>query len=536
MEAPAPAAGAVEARTDAHAEAHPESEPHVQDAAESSSVPKIFRALRHPNYRLLWMGNLISQSGDWMDQVAFSWLVYDMTGSTVMLALINVCRAGPIIVFTLIGGAVADRVERRKLLFLTQSCQMMLAILLALLLTLDLLQVWMAFAIAVLRGVTASFNQPARQSLISELVPTKDLSNAIALNSATMNFTKVIGPAAGGVLIAAVGVAGAFYLNAASFIAVLLSLYFMELPARPDKPHKGGILNDLREGFVYIRKEAALMTLIFLALMPMVLAQPYQTMLTVFAKDVFKVGSTGLGLMQSAAAVGSVVGAVSMAASSGDAPDVHKMLLGLVGLGAMILLFAFVPTLWVAMPALAVTGFCFQTYQTSNNTLLQLKVDPEFRARVLSMLFLQRGLVPLGTMSVGFLTTWVGPRWAVGSMAMAMLTLSIGIYPFALPILTRLVPKERLLGDDTDDAHDGDSGQQRTDSAGGMELQNLAVATHEALAVSERPPAPLAPPAEPATGGEAQAEPAPSSAPVAVSDASHESAADKLISQLPHTK
>jgi MFS family permease len=147
------------------------SSPESVSEGRASRLPVALQSLKHRNYRLLWMGNLISQSGDWMDQVAFSWLVYDMTHSTVSLALVNVCRAGPILFFTLIGGVVADRFERRKLLFLTQFILMVLAFVLAGLMTFGLLQVWMAFAIAIGRGVTNSFNQPARQSLISDLVP-----------------------------------------------------------------------------------------------------------------------------------------------------------------------------------------------------------------------------------------------------------------------------------------------------------------------------------------------------------------------------
>src|SRR5206468_10016237 len=167
------------------------------------------------------------------DQIAFNWLIYDMTHSTVALALVNLCRAGPLIVFTLIGGVVADRVERRRLMFTTQAISMVLAFILAALLSAGLLAVWMAFAIAIARGVTNSFNLPARQSLISELVPGQDLPNAVALNSATLNLTKVIGPAIGGLLIAFVNVSGAFYLNGISFIAVLWCLQIMDIPPHP---------------------------------------------------------------------------------------------------------------------------------------------------------------------------------------------------------------------------------------------------------------------------------------------------------------
>lgn len=400
-----------------------------------------------------------------------------MTDSAIWLAMINVCRAVPILFFTLLGGVIADRMERRKLLFTTQFVMMILAFLLAGLRTADLLQPWMAFAIAVGRGITSSFNQPARQSLVSELVPSADLPNAIALNSATMNLTKVIGPAVGGVLISVIGVAGAFYINGASYIGVLTSLSLMQLPPRKAKSRKEGILTELVEGFVYMRGQVALLTLIFMPLMALLFGNPYQTMLTIFAKDVFKVGSTGLGVMQSVAAVGSVLSAIIMA-SSGESPYfVHKMLLALFGFGSGILVLSFSPWYLLALPALLCIGGCMQTYQTSNNTLLQLKVNPVYRARVLSMLFLQRGLVPLGTMLVGFGSTLVGPRLALGGMAGVLLLLSAIIYPFALPALTRLLnsptPTEEEEVDETLLAEtSGEAGREE-----GVELQVIDIKT-----------------------------------------------------------
>src|SRR5581483_10018615 len=216
------------------------------------SLPSTFSSLRHRNYRLLWMGTLVSSSGDWMDQIALNWLIYSLTGSAVYLGILNLCRLAPILVFTLIGGVVADRVERRRLMFTTQTFAMLLALLLAVLVSTGVVQVWMVLVIAIGRGVMMSFNQPARQSLISDLVPQEDLMNAIALNSATLTLTRVIGPAIGGVLIVWVGVAGAFYLNAASFLAVLYGLALMRFAERKVKA-KRGVLHDLVEGVRYLR-------------------------------------------------------------------------------------------------------------------------------------------------------------------------------------------------------------------------------------------------------------------------------------------
>ncbi len=237
-------------------------------------LPAALQSLRHRNYRLLWVGTLISNSGDWMDQIALNWLVYQLSGSPVQLALLNLCRLTPIFIFTLLGGVIADRVERRRLLSTTQLVAMLLAIVLATLTATGLVQIWMVLLIAIGRGIVLSFNQPARQSLISELVPREDLRNAIALNSATLNLTRVVGPTIGGLLIATVGVAGAFYLNAASFLGVLYALALMRFPERPARAATAGVLADLVGGLSYIASRPALRTLVVLALAPFILGMP----------------------------------------------------------------------------------------------------------------------------------------------------------------------------------------------------------------------------------------------------------------------
>jgi MFS transporter, DHA1 family, staphyloferrin A biosynthesis exporter len=379
---------------------------------------------------------MISSSGDWMDQIAFNWLVYDLTGSAVYLGLVNLCRMAPILVFTLIGGVVADRVERRRLLFVTQTIAMILAFVLALLVSTGIVQIWMVMVIAAGRGITMSFNQPARQSLISELVPPRDLMNAIALSSATQNLTRVIGPAIGGVLIATVGVAGAFYLNSASFLAVLWGLVLMEFGQRLRRPHTT-MLSDLIGGFNYLRREPSLLTLVLLALIPMVFGMPYMAMLTVFAKDVLKVGSTGLGLMTSCAGIGAVAGALTIASMGSNRRQVQIMLAGLVGFGASLLAFSASSWLWLSIPSLLLVGATRQVYMTSNNSLIQTKVSPEYRGRVLSTIFLDRGLVPLGTIMAGAGTEWFGPQVGLGGLAFMLLLLALAASRWAPAAIER---------------------------------------------------------------------------------------------------
>lgn len=388
-------------------------------------MPSALQSLRHRNYRLLWIGTLVSNSGDWMDQIALNWLVYELSGSAVQLALLNFFRLAPIFVFTLIGGVVADRVERRKLLFTTQFVAMVLAVVLATLTVMGIVQIWMVMLIAVGRGIVLSFNQPARQSLISELVPREDLKNAIALNSATLNLTRVLGPTIGGGLIATVGVAGAFYLNAASFVAVLYCLALMRFPQRQPRHESGSMLSELAGGLGYLAGKPMLRTLVILALVPFVLGMPYMTMLTVFASDVLQVGGGGLGLLTACSGVGAVTGALWVASQAHRVKLGHLMLVGMICFGATICIFSLSSWFWLSVVMLLAVGASQQIYMASNNALIQTSVEEKYRGRVLSTLFLNRGMVPLGTMIAGVGTSIFGVQATLATMGGLLLVLAL---------------------------------------------------------------------------------------------------------------
>jgi MFS transporter, DHA1 family, staphyloferrin A biosynthesis exporter len=400
-------------------------------------LPLAFQSLRHPNYRLLWFGTVVSSSGDWMDQIALNWLVYQLSGSAVQLALLNLARLAPIFIFTLFGGVIADRAERRRLLFTTQAVAMALAFILATLTITGLVQIWMVILIAVGRGIVLSFNQPARQSLISDLVPREDLKNAIALNSATLNLTRVLGPTIGGVLIATVGVAGAFYLNAFTFLAVLYALSLMRFPDRAPRTARTSMLTELAGGLSYLGQRPTLRTLVLLALLPMVLGMPYVTMLTVFASDVLRVGGAGLGLLTACSGVGAVGGALWVAGSAHRIRLGRLMFFGLIAFGATLVVFSLSPWFWVSLAALVAVGAAQQIYMASNNALLQTHVEEEFRGRIMSTLFLNRSMVPLGTVLAGIGTTLFGVQATSAAMAGALLVLALAV--------SRLAPAARDL-------------------------------------------------------------------------------------------
>ncbi len=398
----------------------------------SGSLSGTFSSLRHRNYLLLWIGTVVSHSGDWMDQIALNWLVLEISNSPLSLGLVNLCRAIPVLLLVPLGGVAADHWERRKILMVTQSTAMCLAFLLGALVTTGLVNVWEIYVIAALRGAVMSFNMPARQSIISDLVPKEDLQNAVALSSATNNLTRVLGPSLGGILIAMFGIDWLFYLNGLSFLAILYTLHLLpDVKTGDGERQKTGPWQELKEGLVYLRGNRLLLYLVALAVVPMFFGQPYITMLAVFARDVLRIGPVGLGLLTSTAGAGSILGALFVA-SRRRAPQIRFMLYGIIFFGISLFLFSFSRGVVLSVLFIFLAGAGNVAYNSANNTLLQLNVPDSYRGRVLSLLFINRGLVPLGTAFTGLLAEKFGAPVALGSMAAALIILG-GIATFLQP-------------------------------------------------------------------------------------------------------
>jgi MFS family permease len=244
-----------------------------------ASRSSTFAALKHRNFRLMWTGNFISNSGDWIDQVALNWLVISTTGSPIYLGLVNLARGLPLILFALIGGAVADRMDRRRMMMVTQTIAMIIAITLAVLVYTGHAPIWAILTLATARGVLIAFNTPARHSLVSELVPREDLGSAVALNSVMLNMSKVLGPLLSALILAGFGVAACFAVNAVSFTAVLVMLALIDLPPKPVREaRRDSLLASVAEGAVYLRHQPTLLLLVLVALVPTFLAQPFHMM------------------------------------------------------------------------------------------------------------------------------------------------------------------------------------------------------------------------------------------------------------------
>ena len=392
---------------------------------------QIFRSLRYANFRLLVGGQVTTNVAFWMEQVSRGWLVYEMTDSPLALGAVQAARALPLLVFGLLGGVMADRFDRKRQMILSQNANFLLSLILAVLVHSGHVEVWQVFVTAVLAGAVNAFQQPARQSLIPELVGRGDLMNAIALNSGALNCTRTIGPAFAGVLIATVGVAGAYYVQAALFLLATVWTIQISLPAARERERReqtrGSLLQGVGQGLAYVRTNTVVLTLLALALVPIVLAQPYSSMIPVFARDVFEVGSVGQGILLAVPGVGAVLGALLIAGVSSTKRKTRYLIGGVFTMGVGLVAFALSPGMAAALVALLFVGGASTSYRAVNQTLLQTNTDDEYRGRVMSIYLLDRGLAPLGSMLVGTLAHFWGARDAVAIMGVLTAIFAIGV-------------------------------------------------------------------------------------------------------------
>ena len=368
--------------------------------------PSAFQALKAPNYRAFWIGSFLSNTGTWMQSVAQGWLVLQLTNSAFWLGLVGFSSSLPSLIFSLMGGVLADRVNRRKLLFVTQSVMMTSALAIGLLTASHAILVGEIIVLGFVSGVANSVNGPAYQATLPDLVGDKDLLNAIALDSAQFNLSRVIGPTLGGLALAAFGVAVCFLLNAASFVALLTALALIRLPTNGGV-RRNSVWRDLMEGVHYVRHTPLLVVLLSIIVVMSLFGMPYVTMLPVFARDILRAGASGLGYLYGAAGIGAVVGTLTLA-SLGDLKHKGITILSCSSLfGISIALFARSRNIHISLVLLSLTGMMMIGALTLAKTLLQSTASFEMRGRVISMYFFCAvGFFPLGNLIAGTLAGW----------------------------------------------------------------------------------------------------------------------------------
>jgi len=395
---------------------------------EERKFPQIVRALRNPNFRLFWGGNFLSNIGTWMQNVAQGWLVLSITGSAFWLGVVGFAGAIPFLIFTLFGGVVADRVNKRRLLLVTQSVMMLLAFALAGLAWLKIITVWEVVVLAFLNGMAMAMNAPSYQALVPRLVPREDLTNAIALNSAQFNMSRILGPTLGGYAMALVGVAGNFFLNGLSFLAVLWALTRIRYP-EPEASHYPGLFESLREGFRYVRGDRQMRVLLWLTAVASLLGIPFLTFIPYFAKIQLHSDESGLGWLMAASGLGAVLGAVTVAALGKLR---HR---GMVVTGGGVVFFSAIigvcysHSFFLSQCVLLFEGYSAILMISSFNVAIQHLASDQMRGRVMSIYatsFL--GLPPLGSLLAGELSRHLPTPHALAGMAAIAAVIFLGTY------------------------------------------------------------------------------------------------------------
>jgi MFS family permease len=394
----------------------------------STSSLSVFSALRHRDFRLFLSGQLVSQCGTWVQTVAQGWLVLQLTNSAFAVGLVTALGSLPILLFTLYGGVVADRVDKRRMVLLLQTLMLVEALALAVLTHQGWITVHWVMALAAFYGLLSAFEVPTRQAMVSEIVGKEDLMNAIALNSSAFNVARVIGPTIAGGLIATVGLAACFYVNAASYLAVILGLLLMR--ASPQRaPSQAPAFGALKEGFGYIFGNPWPRALVAIIAAFSVFGYSFLPMMPVFARDVLGLDADGYGAIVSAVGLGAAAGAIGMAGMAGRTRS-GRLVIGTFALfGVLLASAAYAPGFWSALVLFTAAGSLMAMNGILANTMLQLQAPDHLRGRVMGFYsFVVLGMAPLGAFQAGWVSEHYGARvsFALGGAACVLMAGLVG--------------------------------------------------------------------------------------------------------------
>ncbi len=390
------------------------------------SAARTFSSLFHRDFLLFWAGAWLSNIGNWLQSVALGWLVLEMTNSEVMLGMINFAASLPVFLFSFAAGIWADKHDKRRLILAAQVILMCLAIVLGGLISSGSQTVWIILVLAFAAGMASAFSFPAWQALISEIVPKKDLLNAIALNSAQFQAARLIGPALAGYMIHAYGVSSCFYLNAVSFLAVIGALLLI----RPQRAGRTPISSDRAaffEGLAHLRSNPrAIQILVLVGLVSTFGMSFYIVLMPKIARDVLGGDASTLGTLMGAAGFGALTGALVVATLAAHVRPSIMIRGGLISFSITLLIFSFSRSIPLSMACLAVIGFSILTLISTLNTSLQTSVPQQVRGRVMSFfVWVFMGWMPVGSLLAGWTARLIGPAQAIGAAALVPLAAAV---------------------------------------------------------------------------------------------------------------
>jgi len=423
-------------------EVQPTSTP-VPTPAAPGKLPAAFRSLRHRNFRLFFSGQLISLVGTWMQSIAEAWLIYRLTGSSVLLGLLGFVSQIPIFLLSPIGGLAADRWPRQRVVIATQVASMTLGFTLAALTLTGRIRVWEIIVLATLLGVVNAFDVPARQSFLIEMVGREDLLNAIALNSTMFNGARVAGPAVAGLLVAQVGEGWCFFLNGVSYIAVLAGLLMMRIEKSLAVHDGSSPIEKLREGLRFVRHAKPIRTLLLLLGLVSFSALPFSVLMPIFADRILHGGASAYGNLMGAVGLGAMFGAFTLAMRQ-ELRGLGKLVAySAIGLGVSLTFFGASRVYWFSLVALTLAGYAMMMQFTSANTLIQAMVPDQLRGRVMSlysMMFI--GMAPIGSLVAGKMAQHIG---APITVALGGLMSLVGGIVFAVKWPAMRAPARELV-------------------------------------------------------------------------------------------
>jgi MFS family permease len=374
-----------------------------------------FASLRHRNFRLFFAGQFVSLIGTWVQNTALGWLVYQMTGSKVMLGTLAAVGSAPMLLLSVWGGSVADRHSKRTVVLWTQITLMLLAFVLTALVWSQRIQPWQILVLAALGGAAMAFDMPARQAFMVEMTSPEDLTNAVSLNSSVVNGARVVGPAVAGLLMASIGMTWCFLFNGLSFLAVIGSLLLMRLPRFVPPAETASTGRHVWEGFAYVAGHRRVSILLGLFGVVAVFGWSYSVLLPAYASDVLHVGEREYAALLSANGVGALLGALTVATCGHRVRPRIFILGGLWLFSAMLLLLAVVRWYPLVLVCLAIGGWGMLLYFATTNTLIQTSVSHEMRGRVMGIWALVfGGMMPLGGLESVLLSQAVGVSWTIG--------------------------------------------------------------------------------------------------------------------------
>jgi len=380
----------------------------------SVNLARTLSSLRHRDFRLLFFGTSLSHVGDFIQAMAQSWLVWTMTGSPFLLGVVGFCQALPRLLLGVVGGAIVDRVERRRLLLSTQILAMLQASIFWALVYFEEIQFWHVTILVLFLGTVNTINQTARHSLINNLVPREDLMNAIALNSSMANLAKIAGPSLGGVLISVIGVAGCLFVNAVSFLAIIITLIVMVFPAgRSISEQEAPFWEEVREGYRFLRAERRLLAIILLTYSVALVGTPYSRFLPVFATDVLHAGPSTFGLLLAAPGAGAVIAGLSIASLGRLRRRLHFVAMSVYAFSLFLVLFSFCRSLPLSMLFLVLVGASNIAFRSVANSVVQMETPPHLLGRMLSLFFMDKGMWSFGTLFIGSVAQVVGTPNAI---------------------------------------------------------------------------------------------------------------------------